>query len=159
MELLNKIPLWAYLLFAFLVFLGLKATRPRAMSIYRLIILPAIFTIWNLVWLSERVHEQLSLLPLWFVGILVGFVLGWKSVSHWKIKADRKNKCLTLPGSWSIIFLILSVFVVRSYFVYTYETHPAKIEQYFIYDSLLSGIFTGIFIGRAFDLYRKYKKG
>ncbi|MBX7067611.1 MAG: hypothetical protein K1X28_10315 [Parachlamydiales bacterium] len=159
MDSLTNIPAWIFFLFVILVIIGMRAATPRTMSIYRLLVLPLIFMIWNLAWLFERVHEQFSLFPLWFLGIVGGSVLGWQSVVSWKIKADRKNKTVTLPGTWSVLVLILLVFAVRSFFVYSYETHPKQVEEYYIYDSLLSGIFTGIFIGRAYDLYTKYKKG
>lgn len=159
MDILSKFPPWVFLLFAFLVILGLKATLPRAMSVYRLLILPAIFTLWNVVWLSERIHEQFSLLPLWFLGIACGSVIGWQTVASWKVKADRKHKTVTLPGSWSILIYILIIFSIRTFFAYKYETLASHIERYYIWDSLLSGVFTGIFIGRSYELYQKYKKG
>lgn len=159
MAFLNKFPPLVYYLFVFLVIAGLRATISRTMSIYRLLIFPIIFTLLNLGWLSERIHEQFSLLVLWLLGLFAGSILGWQSVSSWKIKANRKSKTLTVPGSWSILFLILIIFAIRIFFIYKYETIPNQVEEYYIYDSLLSGLFTGIFIGRAYDFYQKYKKG
>jgi hypothetical protein len=45
---LTHTPLWAYLLLAYLVWQGILARRPRNQSIWRLMIVPAVFIITGL---------------------------------------------------------------------------------------------------------------
>lgn len=159
MEIIAETPWWVYVLFAVLVIVGLRATRPRTISFNKLLLLPAIFTIWNILWLAERLSGRYSLLLYWLIGIAIGAVIGWQTVRTWKTQVNHQTKSITLPGSWTTLILILLVFAVRYFFVYNYQLHPAHSNNFFLADSFISGIFTGIFTGRSFDLYQKYRKG
>jgi len=115
--------------------------------------------LWNIAWLAERLEGQYSLFIYWVIGLAAGTLIGWQTVRNWKIKVDRHRKTISVPGTWSTLIFILLVFVVRYYFVYHYESHPENSSRFFLADSLVSGIFTGIFIGRSLELYQKYRKG
>lgn len=159
MDILSNTPWWVYFFCFVLIVIGLKALWPRTVSLYRLLVLPSIFTIWNIVWLIDHIEKKGSLFALWIVGIAAGVFLGWRSVCHWKIGVDRKHKTILLPAAGSTLILILSAFVLRYFFVYSNEVHPERSEEFFIYESIISGIITGIFIGRSVEIYRKYRKG
>lgn len=158
MGLLAETPWWVYFLFIFLVLTGLIATRPRTISFKRLTILPGIFTIWNLFWLEDRIQGHPFLFIYWAVGLFFGSFLGWLTVRSWIIHANREQKRISLPGSWSTLILILIVFAIRYFFVYNYKMHPEEASLLFTPDALISGVITGTFIGRSFKLYRKYIK-
>lgn len=154
---LTNTPWWVYIFFIFLVFIGLRGTKPRTVPINQILLLPTIFAIWNILWLAERTQEHLYLIWFWIVGLFVGCFIGWQTVMAWHIYADHKRKVISLPGTWTTLIFILLVFCARYYFVYTYEYHPHAAPHLFTADALISGLFTGIFIGRTFELYRKYK--
>ncbi len=156
-EIFKQTPWWVFALFAGLLLIGLKAVQPRVITVKKLWLLPLVFTIWNLVWLYERVQGHYSLIVFWFLGLAFGGFFGWLLIRRWKIKAVSRN-WIALPGTWSTLILILSVFIVRYFFVFNYETHPEAAHHLFLSDALISGIITGIFIGRAAGLLLKYKK-
>ena len=41
-------PIWAWILLAYLVWQGIKAMQPRTTTIWRALIVPAIFIVWGL---------------------------------------------------------------------------------------------------------------
>lgn len=155
MAILSNIPWWVFVLFVFLVINGLKSTQPRTISLKRLLILPTILTLWNIVWLTERVHEQYHLLIFWVGGLALGAFLGWLSVRSYEVRVDRRLQLITLPGTWFTLILILFIFAIRFFFNYNYEVHPNLAFHFYKADALLSGLTTGVFIGRSFGLYRK----
>ncbi len=159
MDIISNTPWWVYLLFLYLVGIGLNALRPRTISIKRLILIPGILTIWNIAFLMERLSEKYFFLLFWVVGLSIGVLIGWQTVHSWETKADQVNKTLHLPATWSTLILILLVFAVRYFFLFHYELYPQFYNHFFLADSISSGVITGIFVGRSLELYQKYKKG
>lgn len=158
MDILSETPWWVYVLFFGLVSIGFAAARPRVVSLRRLLILPLVFTLWNLAWLNERIHGRHSLLVFWILGLAIGSYFGGMSVRKWIVKADRQQEKVHLPGSWSTLVLILLVFAVRYFFVYHYERFPDTSSDLYTYDAAISGLITGIFMGRAYQVFHKYRR-
>ena len=156
MNILDQTPWWVYALFVSLVIIGLKASHPRTISLKKLLILPGIFTVLNIIWLTERLQGRYALLFFWAIGLVIGSLIGWRIVLHWKTEANHRLHHLRIPGSWSTLFLIILVFVIRYFFLYNYETKFRESYNFHLADSFVSGIITGIFIGRALELYKKY---
>lgn len=158
MDILTSAPWWVYVLFLFLLRIGIRATRYRTLSLKRLYLLPSIFTLWNIGWLVERTQEQVFLVHYWIAGLGVGTILGWLTVCYWIVHADRQRKLINIPGSWSTLILIVLVFTIRYYFIANYHLHPELAPRLYPPDAFISGIATGIFIGRSLELYRKYRQ-
>src|SRR4051812_11297371 len=110
MDILIDTPWWVYILFLLLVIIGLKALKPRTIPFQRLIILPAVLTIWNVGWLAIRLQDHLSPFFYWAIGLIIGAIIGWLTVLRWKIGADPHRKLISLPGNWTTLVLILLVF-------------------------------------------------
>lgn len=156
-EIIKATPWWVYVVFCFLVLTGLRSTKPRTVSVRQLFFLPFILMFLNLVWLSERIQNHSHLLIFWFIGLTAGAILGWLMVRKWTVKAQRYDQ-ISLPPSWTVLVLILLFFMIRYYFVFNYEMHPKAATHLFMADSLVSGVMTGIFIGRAYHLFAKYHR-
>lgn len=154
--LFKETPWWVYALFVFLVLIGLKATKPRWITLRQLLILPVVFMILSVFWLTERLHGQYYDLIFWLIGLSIGTFFGWLLVRPWKIEVDKHKKALALPPTWSSLILILLFFAVRYFFSYHYEVHPEAASHLFLADSIASGTMTGIFIGRSVQLFQKY---
>lgn len=156
-EIIKTTPWWIYVVFCFLILTGLKSTKSRTVSVRQLFFLPFILMFLNLVWLSERIHNNSHLLIFWFLGLAAGALVGWLMVRKWTVKTERYDQ-ISLPPSWSVFILILLFFMIRYYFLFNYEMHPRAARHLFMADSLASGIMTGIFIGRAYHLFTKYHR-
>lgn len=159
MGIINSTPWWVYLLFFYLILLGLRALKPRTISVVRLILIPAILTLWNIAFLAERLSDNFFFLIFWGVGLGIGALMGWHMVYNWHVKTDKKNRTVTLPPTVSTLLLILIIFATRYFFLFHYELYPEFYSHYFMSDALSSGVITGIFIGRSIELYRKYREG
>jgi hypothetical protein len=156
-EIIKATHWWVYVVFSFLILVGLRSTKPRTVSARQLFLLPFILMFLNLIWLSERIHNHSHLLIFWFLGLAAGAIVGWLMVRKWTVKTHRYDQ-ISLPSSWSVLILILLFFSIRYYFLFNYEMHPKAATHLFMADALISGVMTGIFIGRAYHLFTKYHR-
>ncbi len=157
---LKNTPWWVYVLFIYLVIMGLKATRTRTVALWKLFILPVLFS-----WMS--IHSLISSFPIdafsvstWGGAILIGTFFGWLQMHRSKIDINKQKHQITLPGTWWTLILILLIFATKYYFGYQLGVDPTlKYQSHFEFSMLaVSGIITGLFIGRALALLIRYCK-
>ena len=67
-QVLIHTPVWVFALLAFLVWQGIKATRPRTVTIWRSLIVPAVFIVWGLSRLFSRQQDVMWPLLSWGSG-------------------------------------------------------------------------------------------
>lgn len=155
-KLIGGTPWWVFVIFLYLMMIGIKAAHPRTLPVQQLFILPALFFAASVIWLYHRLHGHIAFFGFWVVGIGLGALLGHWLVRKWTVHADRAKQILSIPGSYTILFLVFAIFIVRYFFGYQYSVHPERASHLFLPDALISGIILGIFIGRSYSLYRKY---
>src|SRR3954466_6948258 len=91
-------PLWAWAILAYLIWQGLQATRPRTTSIWRLMIVPAVFIVMGLSRIALRPDDPWGPLAGWLPGAAVFLPLGLLR-RQTLLAVDRKNMRVTRPGS------------------------------------------------------------
>jgi hypothetical protein len=64
-------PIWVFALFAYLVWQGINAMRPRTQPIWRLLIVPSIFILWGLSRIGFRQDAGMGPLLAWLIGALL----------------------------------------------------------------------------------------
>ncbi len=158
-EILKETPWWIYGLFCYLVTLGLKATKRRTIPLKQLFLLPSIFTLWSLYSLATKFQTNIYLSTIWALSILAGYYLGWGLTRPQKLQADKKRRLIVLPGSWAPLISFLLIFSGKYFFGFTYATNPDASHSlaYLGPDIGLSGILTGIFLGKLLCIWHKYK--
>jgi len=151
LEILKGTPFWVYFLLFILIYKGIKALKPNIMKLKKLLIMPVVFLIMTLHKINTPYYYILFL--------LCGLIIGWLLYKNIKIRADKTNHLIALPGSSLPLILILIAFSKGYYFGYESSVHPEYLTQHwFILLSLItSGFFSGIFIGRAAVFLFKYK--
>jgi len=152
-------PWWVYVLFFYLLSIGIKSTKPRTISIKRVVLFPLIFLAWSLYDLYQKLQLGFpSLIAIWVVFLAIGTYLGVKEVHQWKISANHQKEEVTIPPNYSTLVLILVIFVIKFYWGYYYAAH--KDVSYWIYftDTLTSTLVTGFFVGRAVFFFKSYQK-
>lgn len=158
---LTNTPTWVYLLFAFLIWVGIKASKPRVLPIKKLFILPAVFVYMSTHTLLTSFAIHFIDVSIWAGAIFLGTVIGWFEIfrNHTKIKVDKQQHLIQIPGSWMTLALIIIIFASKYYFSYELDVDPALIKQsWFEYSMLsVSGVCTGILIGRALCYLYKYR--
>ena len=146
-----------YLIFLLLLFAGLKSIQRRTVTLTRLFIIPSLLVFWSFYGIYDRWQGVLTDVYYWIISLVCGSFIGWWMIYKWKIHIDRERKTLTLPGTWTTLCMAMIIFSIRYFFGYYYETHPFIPHSIFLTDIILSGIITGMFIGRSFNLWYRYE--
>lgn len=150
-------PWWVYLLLIFLIRVGIRASKTHVVSLKKLFIVPIIFTFMSIHTLFTSFTVGALTITTWAVAILIGMALGWIQVHRYSLQVDMKNLLIQVPGTWSTLIIILIIFIAKYYFSYELSVDPQLAQQtiFEICALAISGIFTGLFIGRLICyLYR-----
>jgi hypothetical protein len=150
---LEETPLWVYFVFAYLVLMGVKALKPRSVSMKKLFVFPAILTIWGLLGMRWSIYPLLA----WSISLVIGFGLGWLLVRTWKIKYDRSRMTMHLPGTRTTLILALVFFAIKYFFGFYKATHIDIPEELMVAQSAASGLITGLFLGRLAFFWTMYE--
>jgi hypothetical protein len=158
-QVLGNTPWWVYVVFVFLIYVGINARKPRILPVRQLVTLPSIFLVLSFIGLYE--HEQLSShnIFLWLIAMLPGIFLGWLQFHALRIKAIKNTNTLYVPGSWLILGIVMLIFIIKYYIGYREDTDTHFIEHAARWMLLLYGFFTGLFIGRLAYAVRCIKFG
>lgn len=91
--------------------------------------------------------------------MLVGSLFGWWQVKRLDIKIDKKSSLIQIPGSWDTLLVILIIFAAKYYFGYEKATNSVLAAQLNFKVSMLvlSGVCTGLFLGRLLGYMSYYK--
>ena len=143
-------PWWVYLLFAYLIKVGIQASKMRVVSLKKLFIIPAIFTFMSVHTLIASFNVSAFTISAWSGAILIGMMLGWLQIYRFRLKVDTQHTLIQVPGTWSTLIIIIIIVTTKYYFGYELAVDPKLAEQTWFEFSMLgvSGICTGLFIGR-----------
>lgn len=157
-----NIPWWIYGTFIYLLRLGFLATKPRIISIKSILILPGFLIFISL--LSIYLNKQFNFLHFltWLSTFLLGTGCGWLQFRFFNIKAIKNEAKLYVPGTWSLLIVIVVSFSSRLYFLnasnkidFALFLQPPLVIWLFA----LYGLLTGLFFGRITYALRCLKVG
>jgi hypothetical protein len=152
-------PWWVYVLFIYLVSIGIQSTKPRTISIKRVVLIPLFFLAWSFYSLYQKLLLGLpSLIPLWVVFLAIGAYLGIKEVYSWRISKNPQKQEITIPGNYSTLVLILLIFILKFFWGYFYTTRTEISYWIYFADTLTSALVTGFFVGRAGFFFKSYHR-
>ncbi|MDF1654858.1 MAG: hypothetical protein P1U34_07055 [Coxiellaceae bacterium] len=122
-------PWWVYLLFIYLVYIGFKASKDRIVSIYKMLLLPIIFG-----WLAIDTIMQDFTVDTWavlafIVSLAIFTLLGYLHVIKMKCSIDLEHKLVKSPGTWSVLIIVLIIFVSKYYFGYQLAVDPSIVHN------------------------------
>lgn len=159
-EILLHTPWWVYVLFAYILYVGIKATKMRSVPVLQLFIAPAIFTILSIHTLIGRIGDHFLYLIPWGIAAMIGITIGWIEMHRLNIIVDRKKRLLKIPGSAFTLILFLLFFGSKYYYGFMSATDPEQVKeiQFVILILMISGIGTGIMWVRGFGYFFKYVK-
>lgn len=147
-------PIWVWLLYGVLLFLGLQRTRAGTVSLVRMMILPLIVTGLAIV---SGIGAGLNGLPLMLAGLVVGSGIGWQFERDGATRRLADGK-IWLRGEWLSFAQIVVVLVFR------YATNvvpilaPALNADPMWRSSclFLSGALSALFLGRTAARLKAY---
>ncbi|HXZ38873.1 MAG TPA: DUF6622 family protein [Thermodesulfobacteriota bacterium] len=159
-EILRHTPWWVYLLFAYILYVGITAMKLRSVPVFQLFIVPAIFTILSIHTLVGRIGDHFLYIIPWGIAAAIGIAIGWIEMKRLNIIVDRRNRLLKIPGSAFTLILLLLFFGCKYYYGFMSATAPerAKEIQFVIFILLITGMGTGVMWVRGFGYFSKYVK-
>src|SRR5579864_1709327 len=95
---LRGTPWWVFALFALLIYLGLRATKPRVGGWPRAVLSAGIFMIWGVATLSIAPGPARAL--VWALAAGAGGALALLTVRFHDMEVDRSRGLVRLPASW-----------------------------------------------------------
>ncbi|WP_256775614.1 MULTISPECIES: DUF6622 family protein [unclassified Stenotrophomonas] len=155
-QLISNTPVWVWGLLVFLITRGVAAMKPAEASLTKLAIVPALFTAWGLWSISGRFGGAWEAWGEWLVGIGAGAVLGWMLLRRATLTMNTSTGKLWRSADYSLLPLLLVTFAVKYGFEVALSASPSLSADGMFRAAylLLSGGFTGIFIGKYWRYLR-----
>ena len=110
LNVVTETPLWVWILFAFLITIGINALRDREMNIRGLFIMPLFFLLWGGISVIDELAFLFWGLVAMSVGLLLGYGAGWSlSRGGRQLKSKEGSHLIIWPGTpWVIIFVTIT---------------------------------------------------
>jgi uncharacterized protein DUF6622 len=154
-QILTHTPIWVFPLFAYLVWLGIKAMRPRTVTIWRSLIVPVVFIVWGLSRLFSRADVS-GPLAAWLGAAAVLLAIGLLTARP--IELDHTTGEIKRPGSVVPLIRNITVFALQYTVAVITAIDPHDATTAAIAGRAVSGGTTGYFLGRTIALLRQYWK-
>jgi uncharacterized protein DUF6622 len=155
-QILIHTPLWVWPLFAYLVWLGIQAMRPRTTTIWRSLIVPAIFIIWGLSGLVSQSQNTVLPLVAWLAAALVLGATGFLLAKPFEL--DHTTGEIKRPGSIVPLIRNLTIFALQYTVRVIMAIDPEARLTATVVGRAVGGAMTGYFLGRTVALLRQYYK-
>ena len=142
-------PTWVFVIFFYLLFVGINAMSKHSISIYKMAILPTVMTLWLLrkAMLGGSIAQVFSS----FIGPLaLGALAGFSLLYQKPITINRRNLTMTFAGTKLTLVVLMSIFVIKYFFGYMHATNQTFIASYGWVESALFASISGLFLGRFF---------
>src|SRR3954447_11138267 len=152
-QILIHTPLWAFALLAYLVWQGVKAMRPRTITIWRSLIVPAVFIIWGLSRLSSR-QDYAWPLVAWLAAAAVLLLISLLTARP--LELDHTTGEIKSPGSTMPLIRNITVSALQYEVTVMAAVDPHDATTAAIVGRAVSGGMTGYFLGRTIALLRQY---
>jgi len=110
-------PWWVWVLFAYLIFVGIKARKGGVMPLWRLFILPVILVVWFLWSAFAKFGFHFGLLGLWILGLAIGCAIGWLYVRKKEVKSDKNHFLIEVPADKALLPYLVILFLVKYFFL------------------------------------------
>lgn len=158
LNVLQSTPWWVFALFALLMWLGFQALRPRALPIWRLLIVPAVFIGWGVTSLALQAVSTPMLIVGWSVAAVIGAAIGWTTTRLEGVRIDRARRSVSLPGSPLPLIRILLIFAAKYGLAIAVAIAPALRADLAVWDIAVSGAAAGYFLGWLARLASAYRR-
>jgi hypothetical protein len=154
---LRGTPAWVWGLLAGLLALGASQLRERTASVARVSLIPAAMTAFSVLgtWsaLSASPHRA-GAVAAWLAAAALAFALFARRRAA--ARFDPVHRTYRLPGSAVPLLLIVGIFLVKYGVGVELAMAPRLVDgaPYALGVAALYGAFTGVFVGRAWGLWR-----
>lgn len=156
LSILAGTPWWVWVLFIYLLMIGVNSLYDRTVHVYRLGVMPTIFFVWSFYSLSSK---PFIFFLLWMAFCFVGILINARSFSRLPISIN-KSGLVRIPGSLTPLILSLLFFALKYFLGVSYALNPMLKFNVLVtsFDVGLSGFIAGIAWGRFLSLFYRYYK-
>ena len=154
---LQGTPGWVFALFALLLVLGLRATRPRLVGAQQLLLTPAAFVAWGVASLLARPDAFPLFAADWLIAAAAGGALAAMTARFDALRVDRAGRRVQLAGSrWPLARNML-IFAAKYGLGVAMALHPDMRGHLALWDIAVSGASAGYFIGWLGKFAARYR--
>lgn len=155
-QILLNTPRWVWFLLAALVWLGLSQARTRKVSLQRVTVMPLVMVGLSLYGTVTAFGADVAVLLVWLLACALMMVLVLRHRLAAATRYDAGARCFTVAGSWLPLLLIMAIFMTKYLVGALAAMNPALLHETrsMLGFAVLSGIFSGVFLGRAMRLWR-----
>ena len=155
-QILQKTPIWVWALLVGLIALGYSQTRNRSVGLARTIIMPVAMVMLSLYGTVSAFGATPAVLGAWLTSCLLVVSLTLTQAAPAGTAYQRNTRQYAMPGSWLPMVVILAIFMTKYGVGVTLSMQPgmAHSSLFPLIISLLYGVFSGFFAGRAIRLWR-----
>lgn len=152
-------PIYVWILLAYLISRGLNAAKVKPLSLSKMLIMPAIFTVWGLDKMFLHFTNIGLDLSFYLMFAIIGTGVGYLLYSRTR-KIFYENDTFYRSGSYVPLGIILTNFTIKYVLNVLMIINPALYAstQFCLIYSALSGFSVGLFIGGWLQAYTAYKK-
>jgi hypothetical protein len=156
---LKNTPVWVWGLLAALTALGLSQVRARTASLARVAVLPVVMTglsLWGTVSAFGHSPQLGPVLLAWAATAFATLAAVAPFAAPRGARFDAASRSFALPGRWVPLLLVLGVFLTKYVVGVDLAMQPGLVndDRYVLIVGTLYGVFSGVFLGRAAQLWR-----
>jgi hypothetical protein len=146
LTIVRNTPWWVFVLFALLLALGVQALRGRVISVWRLLVTPAIFIGWGVTAVALQLVNSPILIVDWVVAASIGAAIAWTTTRLDDVRIDRARQRVSLPGSALPLIRNLLIFSAKYGLAVAVAIAPASRASLAFWDIAVSGVSAGYFL-------------
>ncbi|MCL4229544.1 hypothetical protein KJZ61_02545 [Candidatus Dependentiae bacterium] len=150
---IRETPLWVWGILAYLIIIGIKATRERIVYLPQLFIIPLIFIGLKYKSFFTGYH---SLIIIAIIALLIGCGLGYVLGLKTKVAIIKEKLSVQIPGTYTTLILFLVYFAIQYAFGYLCATVAILPFTLLATKSIIDSLFSGYFLGRALAYTQKF---
>ncbi|MGP0092040.1 MAG: DUF6622 family protein [Xanthobacteraceae bacterium] len=139
-------PLWAFVVLSVLLTLGVQALRSRVISLWRLLLTPAVFIAWGIASVALQAAPP-TLIVDWLAAAALGAAVAWTTTRLDDVRFDRTRQRVSLPGSAVPLIRNLVIFSAKYALAAAAAIAPMWRADIAWWDIAVSGASAGYFLG------------
>lgn len=155
-QILVHTPPWVWILFAYLVWQGIKAMQPRTIPIWRALIVPVVFIVWGISRIGFGHLGSPWPLVAWIAAALLLLPLGVLTPRPFEV--DHKTGEIIRPGSAFALIRNLVVFTLQYAVGVISAIDAGDRALAIIVGRAISGATAGYFFGSMIALLLAYRR-
>ena len=153
---LSHTPIWVYVLFAVLVFFGVKQSKPRQVSQMMVVALPVAMLVLSLAGVLSGFGIVLLSIVFWLVGLVLSQLFNrvFKLTSY--AEYDLHNQSFLIQGSWVPLMLMMAIFFTKYAVAFLQATEHALTAEplFMLVVCAWYGLLSGSFLVRAMGIWQ-----